>query len=678
MKALILAGGFGTRLSSVVKGIPKPMAPVMGRPFLEYQLNFLKKNGIKDIILAVHYLSSSIKSYFGNGHRFGVDITYSEESIPLGTGGAIKNAERFLEDKFLVLNGDSYSKINLEELIQSHNSKNVVATLALTKLPSEEIVHYGGIVLENNQIKSFSEKSKGTQLANRGIYVMNNQIFEYILPEKKISLEEQIFPCLAEKNLLSGYYIDGPFIDIGRPETFAKFKEFIYNSTIIEKGVTVKDAMSRISENSIDLLLVIDEEKKLTGVLNDNIIRKFLLKGGKLEDRVDDAMVRDPVVANLKEGNEQILKTLDYEVQRYLPIVDENRRIVSIEARSEAVKRENFPILRGKSPLRISFAGGGTDLPYFFEKYGGAVISTTIDKYCHATATKRADSRAIIVGDGKEEILDINKGLRYNGNFDLIKAVINILKPDFGFDLYISNDLPPGRGLASSASLAVLVSSIISSMQGANLDDYKIANIARRAEIEELGIKGGLQDQYATVTGGFNFMEFNKGRSVIYPLRLKSSVIDELNEHLLLCYVGSQHNSGEIHSAQERSFVENEEEKVAKLQEIKRIAVEIKDALLTNNLENVGHLLHESWLIKRSLDNRISSHLIDNLYEVGLKNGAVGGKLLGAGGGGYLLFYHDPIKRNQLYKALRDEGGEPMSFNFDFTGTRIWSLKNKS
>ena len=362
----------------------------------------------------------------------------------------------------------------------------------------------------------------------------------------------------------------------------------------------------------------------------------------------------------------------------HLPVLDAEGIIKDVEFRIEKTKSETFPILRGRAPFRISFAGGGTDLEHFFKKYGGVVISATIDKYCYATIIKRADSKIVINSDfGGEAIINSKKDLIYNNHFDIIKAIINITKPDFGFELYLHNDIPPGRGLGSSASLAVLVISLISRLQDRHYDDYKIAELAHEAEHKELAIKGGWQDQYAAITGGFNFMEFNNDKTIIYPLRLKDDTINELSEHMALCYVGKSHFSAEQHAHQESTFMENEEEIVKIQEEHKKIAIKIRDALLTNELEDVGRYLDESWKNKKKLSGSMSNPKIDLLYETGLKNGAYGGRLLGSGGGGYLLFFYAPTKRNQLVNALKEYGGEIVDFNFEFSGAKIWAVKGK-
>src|SRR3989338_896694 len=205
------------------------------------------------------------------------------------------------------------------------------------------------------------------------------------------------------------------------------------------------------------------------------------------------------------------------------------------------------------------------------------------------------------------------------------------MKPRFGFELYLHNDVPPGRGLGSSASAAVLLVTIINQFMETHYDNYKIAEIAYKAEREELKIKGGWQDQYATLTGGFNFMEFGADKTLIYPLRIKDEVVNELKSHLLLCYVGKAHASTEVHHAQEENFYHKESEIIDNLTHIKNIAISMRDALLTSRFEMFGKLLHEAWERKRNLAQAISNQRINELYELGLKHGALGGKLLGAG-----------------------------------------------
>jgi len=680
MKAIILAGGFGTRLKEVVSDMPKPMALIAGKPFLEHQIHSLKEQNVNEIILAVHYMSDKIKSYFGTGHRFGVDITYSEEEVPLGTAGAIKKAEKYIDDTFLVLNGDSYSKINLEEFLNFHKSKKSSASLGLKEC--ENSSNYGNVIMDGDKIINFSEKKETLRgLINTGSYIFETEIFSNISPGKKVSLEEEVFPLLAKDGNLHGYIHKGYFIDIGRPETYKQFKRDILENMLMTEEGNVREAMQKIDKNNIDLILVTNKEKELKGVLNNKIIRWHLLKGGNLEDNLEKAIIKNPVVGKTyyEEGkiSELLLSGINH-----LPIIDERGKISDVRFRIEEMKEENFPVVSGKSPLRISFAGGGTDIPFFFEKYGGVVISSTIDKYCYATAVKRADLKILINSELEEIILDsrnFRKGgkLEYDGKLDIIKSVINVIKPDFGFELYLHNDIPPGRGLGSSASLSVLITKLLSQLQGISCNDNRIAEIAYKSEHEELGIEGGWQDQYAAVTGGFNFMEFGKDKTNIYPLRLKEDVINELNNNLLLCYVGKSHFSGDIQKDKRDIFLKNEEETAIKLNRLKNIALNIRDSLLNNDVYKIGDLLNKSWENKKKIDLSVSNPKIDELYDRGIKNGAYGGKLLGAGRGGYILFFCPIQKRKQLTKSLEEIGGEIMNFNFESKGVQTWRADRK-
>ncbi len=677
MKALILAGGLGT-LKSSGNEIISPMASIAGKPLLEHLFRFLSDSGIKDLILAVHHHADTIKSYFGNGSRFGVDITYSEEDIPLGTAGAIKRAERYLDDTFLVLNGDSYSQIDIANFLDFHQTKRSRCTIGL--LLPHDALQQGNVLLEGSKVISFSEKK---QLINgfisRGIYLLEPAILDIIEPEKKVSLEHDIFPILAKEGSLWGYPFEGHFMSIGQPETYQKFKDDLFHRLLLEPHHTVRNALHQINKSGINIILVANEQKKLLGVINETIARKYLLRGGNVDDTLEQAMVRDPIIARTSDHPDKITELLLSGINN-LPVLDDEGRVASIEFHVEKIKRETYPVVRGRTPLRISFAGGGTDKQSFFEKHGGIVISATIDKYCYATLIKRADSKIIINSDIAEEIIfDSTKELIYDGKYDLIKAVINRMKPHFGFELYLHNDIPPGRGLGSSASISVLVISLLSYLQDYHYDDYAIAELAYRAEREELKIKGGWQDQYAAITGGFNFMEFSGEKTLIYPLRLKEEIVQELNHHLLLCYVGNPHASGEVHTHQETILASNEEILIKHLQDLKKIAIEVRDSLLTNKIEEIGSLLHQSWEHKRALDPAaISNTHIDTLYKIGLKHGVFGGKLLGAGGGGYILFFYSPRKYNQLVKALTKAGGEVMNFQFEFKGTQIWPARHKS
>lgn len=675
MKALILAGGLGTRLREVVGDRPKSMAPIAGKPFLEHQIHFLREQGIQEIVLAVGYEANMIKSYFGEGVGHDVDITYSEEETPLGTAGAIKHAQKYLgENPFYVLNGDTFSQIDLKDFLRFHKKEKSKASIALAK--SIDSSNYGGICLEGKLVKDFREKKEGENLVNRGIYIFGQELFERIKNGKNVSLEMEILPQLSKERELKGYFCKGYFMDIGRPETYSLFKKEFMKKLFLRDKKDIATAMNKIHENKTGVILVVDSSRKLLGVATLRGIERFLReRKGTVDNKISDAMFENPkVIVRAGEDEKSIREKISSGVN-ILPVLDEQERLKDILFKGDQIERKNFPIIRGKAPLRISLAGGGTDFPDYFEKKGGVVINTTINKYSRGTIIKRPDNTIIINSDlGKELVLQ--KGsLKYDGRFDIIKAVIKLINPISGFELFLDEDIPPGRGLGSSASLSVLVASLMGQMENTKYDDSRIAQIAYQAEVEELKIRGGIQDQYATVTGGFNFIEFTKENIIPVPLRLKRDIIDELRAHLSLCYTGGEHFSGDIHQEMKNSFNKKKKKRGQNLERMKRIAVEIKESLLTGELERIGILLHESWIYKRGLSSSVSNSRIDLLYEAGLKNGANGGKLLGAGGAGYLLFFHPPKKKNELSRAIKDLGGEFLDFEFDPEGIRTWAVR---
>jgi len=227
VQILILAGGLGTRLRKITKDIPKIMVDIKGKPFLEYLILQFKKYNLNDIVLCTGYLKEKIKNYFGNGNHLGVNIIYSEESKPLGTGGAIKFAEKLIRgDDFIVMNGDSFFDIDLYKLTNYHLDKKALATIALSKV--KDIRRFGVIKIDKNgKIESFFEKAKeqNSNLINGGVYLLNKEIFKYIPKDRLVSLEKEVFPKLINSNRFYGISFKNYFIDIGVPEDYKKLQE---------------------------------------------------------------------------------------------------------------------------------------------------------------------------------------------------------------------------------------------------------------------------------------------------------------------------------------------------------------------------------------------------------------------------------------------------------------------
>lgn len=234
MHAIILAGGLGTRLRLFVNDRPKAMALFADRPFLEYQINFLKAHDIDHIVLCVGYLWEKIQAYFKDGKPWGVNLSYAVEDKLLGTAGAIKNAEKYIGSRFFVLNGDSFFDINLKDFVKFHEQKksansHLIGSIALAEVTDRK--NFGSVVLDSDcNILAFEEKSSGcisSGLVNAGIYLLEPKLFNWIPLAQKVSLELEIFPSLLQNNCcLAGYQSDGFFVDIGTPKGFYKFKNF--------------------------------------------------------------------------------------------------------------------------------------------------------------------------------------------------------------------------------------------------------------------------------------------------------------------------------------------------------------------------------------------------------------------------------------------------------------------
>ena len=334
-------------------------------------------------------------------------------------------------------------------------------------------------------------------------------------------------------------------------------------------------------------------------------------------------------------------------------------------------------ISKAKSPVRISFAGGGTDLTTYFTEEDGVVLNSTINKFAHAVLTKRDDKKINIFSNDLNQKISYDNitQLKFDGKLDLIKAVLKLLNPDFGFELYTYSDVPPGSGLGGSAVLLSAIIGTFNNFRENKFNDYEIAELAFHAERVELGLAGGWQDQYATVFGGFNFMEFKNHENIVNPLRISDDILNELEDSLVLCYTGLNHNSGDIHDKQKENMNKEEQKKFAQLS--KDIAYEMKSKLLKGQLDNFGELLHKAWETKKHFSDKITTQFLDDIYTYALENGALGGKLLGAGGGGYFLFYVPTFNKIKLMNAIKNKGLGIETFTFDNIGLRSWITKEK-
>ncbi len=446
---------------------------------------------------------------------------------------------------------------------------------------------------------------------------------------------------------------------------------------IISKNDSIEHALQKIDDNSLGIIFI-EDNGKIIGCSTDGDIRRVLLIEKDLNVKISRCVNKDFIfLFETKVTKENILKLLDSRI-RAIPILDQNYKMISVVSQKNIDWNEKEKIIsKAKSPVRVSFAGGGTDLTEYFYKQDGVVLNTTINKFAHAVLEKRGDEKIkIFSNDLNQEVVynDLSE-LKFDGKLDLIKSVIKLLNPDYGFELYTYSDVPPGSGLGGSAVLLSAIIGTFNNFRENKFNDYEIAELAFHAERVELGLAGGWQDQYATVFGGFNFMEFKNHENIVNPLRIPENIINELEDSLILCYSGLNHNSGDIHEDQKENMNQEEQQEYAKIS--KDIAYEMKSRLLKGRLDDFGELLHKAWSVKKNFSSKITTPFLNDIYEYALQNGALGGKLLGAGGGGYFLFYVQTYKKIHLMNSLKERGLKIETFTFDNIGLRSWITKEK-
>jgi D-glycero-alpha-D-manno-heptose-7-phosphate kinase len=330
---------------------------------------------------------------------------------------------------------------------------------------------------------------------------------------------------------------------------------------------------------------------------------------------------------------------------------------------------------RARAPLRISLCGGGTDVSPYPEEHGGMVLSATINQYAYASLRPRRDSRLTLASLDYDVVAryDHPRRMKLDGNLDLIKAVVRAFKVRRGADLWVHSDAPPGSGLGSSSTLVVALIGVMSEWLGRPMPDYDVAELAYRIERVDLGLAGGRQDQYASAFGGFNFIEFNADGTVVNPLRIRTDVLNELEYRLLLCYMGQTRQSAKIIERQTAAYRAGQASVVEALRRLKSETLEMKKALLLGKVDALGELLHQAWESKKNLDEGISNSHVDRLYRLARREGAIGGKMPGAGGGGYFLLLTRFDRKHRVAAVLEKHGGQVVPFQFERRGLVTWA-----
>lgn len=423
--------------------------------------------------------------------------------------------------------------------------------------------------------------------------------------------------------------------------------------------------------------IVVDEDGHCVGVVTDGDIRRRIVNGLSLETPVEEVVNREFVFVRPDHSDHQILRIFDQHI-RHIPVIDENRRLVNLLQFNDfnASSRIEQRVIRSRVPVRISFTGGGTDMSYYFRSRTGYVLTSTINKYCYASIRVRQDNRIRLISKdyNKEVEYDGLNQLIYGDSLDLIKACVKVMEPDFGFDLETYSEIEPGTGLGGSSAVSAAVIGALNHFRNEkSLDRYRLADLAYQVERIELGVSGGWQDQYATVFGGLNFIEFRQNEILVIPLRICEDILLELQFNLLLFRFGKSRQSGTIHKDQGQNFKDSARSLTLQYDRLAELTLKSKDALVKGSLKHFGELMHEAWEIKKSFSNKISNSHIDNLYTTAITAGALGGKVLGAGGEGYLLFYCDPSSQPSVIEALESKGARRENFDFVPTGLKTWT-----
>jgi D-glycero-alpha-D-manno-heptose-7-phosphate kinase len=318
-----------------------------------------------------------------------------------------------------------------------------------------------------------------------------------------------------------------------------------------------------------------------------------------------------------------------------------------------------------KTPLRMSFVGGGSDLPVFYRKYGGAVVSTAINKFVYVTINKKFDNRIRIAYSRVEEPASVER-IKH----PLVREALRMLKIEGGIEIMSIADIPArGTGLGSSSAYTVGLLHALHAYNGQFASADRLAREACRIEIERCGEPIGKQDQYAAAFGGFNFIEFYPDDSVsVEPVICKPETLRELQSNTIVFYTGITRSASALLKTQ-RDAVSTQKAKQNMLRRMVELARQLRTELQKNNVDAFGEIIHENWMLKKNLTSSVSTGQIDGWYERAREAGAVGGKLLGAGSGGFMMFYAPQERHEAIACQLKEL--RQIEFRFESQGSNI-------
>ncbi|WP_320168287.1 hypothetical protein [Mangrovibacterium marinum] len=342
-------------------------------------------------------------------------------------------------------------------------------------------------------------------------------------------------------------------------------------------------------------------------------------------------------------------------------------------------------IYRSKAPLRIGLAGGGTDVSPFTDLHGGAILNATINLYAYASIVPRHDGKIVIHAADKakrveydsEEHVDVARCRDICLQLGVYNRIVkDFAKKPLAFELTTSIDVAAGSGLGTSSTLVVAIIGAFVEWLKLPLGEYDMARLAYSIEREDLAMSGGRQDQYAATFGGVNFMEFYADEKVVVnPLRIRNGILHNLEYHLPLFYTRTTRESACIIDEQKQNVGQNKQDAIQATLKLKEQSFWMKEALLKGNISEMGEILNHGWNSKKKMARNITNPYIDQLYDTAMEAGASGGKISGAGGGGFMFFYCPAETKHQVIKALASVGADYYRYNFVKEGVLTWTSK---
>jgi len=424
------------------------------------------------------------------------------------------------------------------------------------------------------------------------------------------------------------------------------------------------------------ILFIVDNKNRCVGTVTDGDIRRFISTRNNLHEKIYNISRKNFIYINENDSENKILRSFELLINKrgkYLsiPILDNENKIVGLldydQYRSYILAKKK--IIRARIPARVSFSGGGTDFSSYLNYDDSQILTSTINKFSTVSLLFRSDEKVNIINRPIKSFVKLNHYNEIkNQKRDLIIETLKMIKPEFGFDLEILSDFDIGTGLGGSSSVCVAVLAVFNEADPKNkMDLNSLCNIAYQIERIKLGIKGGWQDFFSTSYGGFSWIELDKKDILVNSLKVQESYVNELEHNLLLFKVGKSRKSSLI---QKKNF-KNKYSKTNVLK-MKKISKEMKKYLLTGKIKKFGDLLDESWSLKKIISPYSSNSKIDKIYNLAKKNGALGGKLLGAGQSGYLLLYVSPAYQETIKKKLKKLDAKYEKLRFISTGLKVW------